>query len=149
MASDGYIYVIKHKDCCKIGYTANPERRIKALITKLNLFYPEIFISEYCGIARDYESIIHHKFIEKLIGEEWFRVDFEEAKEEVKKTINLGLHVDYDLNIKKPRVTITPNTLILLDELCEKSKSPIQGVSNKIQVIADLVMKAHKKEVKQ
>jgi len=148
MANDGHLYVIRNGDYCKIGFTGDPGSRIKVLVTKYDLFYPEVFVSEYNGIARVYESVIHYKFIESIIGDEWFKVDFNKAVTEVKRLIESGFSGDDVTEVKKPRISITPKTLTLLNELCDLFPTPIKGVSNKIQIVADLIIKAHKKEIK-
>lgn len=148
MADNGYLYVIRNKDYCKIGYTGDPEARIKTLVTKYGLFYPDVFVSGYSEISRVYESVIHYKFIESFIGEEWFKVDFDLAVSEVKRLICSGLSDDDITIVKKPRISVSTKTLAMIDYLCELNPSGIKGVNNRVQVVADLIIKAHKKVTK-
>ncbi len=148
MPSNGHVYAINYGNNTKIGYSAEPATRIKVIVSKYQLSDPLVFISDYHFLARDVETLVHNYLIESFIGEEWFDVGFKECIEVIKQTLNECLCWRDLSEIKKPRVTLTPRTMDLLNNICERRDSIHPLVSNKVRVLAELIEEAHKKECK-
>lgn len=78
-----YIYIITNGTYFKIGFSKNPERRVKQLQTgnsdKLSLLYSvKIDIAPIKVI----ETIVHRQFPHKISGE-WYSGNFEEIKQTI------------------------------------------------------------------
>lgn len=82
-----YLYVIseeKNPTICKIGFSKNPEKRIKTFQTghpeKLKLYYYELFTETS---IRKFESIVHKNLKHYKFNNEWFQISPDDAIAEI------------------------------------------------------------------
>lgn len=84
----GYVYLLEdHQGYVKIGRSVNPKHRIETLVTGGNLQLKNIFISPQTIQYGHIETTLHKKYENKLIKGEWFQINFEDAKTELKAKI--------------------------------------------------------------
>lgn len=101
-----YIYVIENNGTYKVGFSKNPERRIKALQTgcanKLKLIY-----TEPIEVAKTYiiEKIIHKNLANYKIMGEWYKTDISTIITEIKyakiRYDNDGTDLEYHHKVLK------------------------------------------------
>ena len=93
--SNSFIYIIASTEDgpVKIGFSKDPERRLKALQTgsaqKLNLYHVEPFESDDIKLVED---MLHQENRFRRCGGEWFTMSVTQAIAEVKYVAIPGIH---------------------------------------------------------
>lgn len=84
MNNVGYVYLIEdmeRKGLVKIGKTRNPKTRLSFIRRTGGIAYGRTFVSNRIADCGELELRLHNLFDDRRVHGEWFRVDFETAKE--------------------------------------------------------------------
>ncbi|EBU3468633.1 GIY-YIG nuclease family protein [Salmonella enterica subsp. enterica serovar Tennessee] len=84
MNNVGYVYLIEdmeRKGLVKIGKTRNPKTRLSSIRRTGGIAYGRTFVSNRIADSGALELRLHNLFDDRRVHGEWFRVDFETAKE--------------------------------------------------------------------
>ena len=76
---EGYVYIMRIHDLCKIGISVNPVRRERQMNSHSPYKVEEGFVSCWFDDAKKYESILHRKYIKNNDHGEWFKINYENA----------------------------------------------------------------------
>lgn len=96
------IYVLETEIGCKVGVSADPLRRIKALSLSSPMTHKRTWVSDELANAFAIERIVHHQLKPHEIKNEWFSVGFDEAVELVKETMKKSARYDEPEKPKPP-----------------------------------------------
>lgn len=87
---DTYIYIIKCKNLYKIGISERVKKRFQTFNTS-NPFELELIFFHPVKLARIVEKDIHHKFSEKRIKGEWFKLNKKDLNSIMSELKEIGM----------------------------------------------------------
>ena len=80
---EGYVYIMRIHEYCKIGISDNPKRRERQINTSSPYKVEEGFVSCWFKDPSLIESILHRKYQRQNVHGEWFKINYESAVEEL------------------------------------------------------------------
>ena len=82
---EGYVYIMRIHDYCKIGISDNPKRRERQINTLSPYKVEEGFVSCWFADPSQVESFLHKKYMKYNKHGEWFKIDYKSAVKELIK----------------------------------------------------------------
>jgi hypothetical protein len=143
----GYVYILRNKDQCKIGFSASPKSRVANLSKRNSIKNPEYWISEVCGDARLWESNCHENLFEKRIKGEWFKIDINDAVKIAKSLRPTQKYINTLNNYEGSFSVHTKSKVIILEIL--ESYDLVNPLVHDIQEVIRDALEFYKKECKQ
>lgn len=98
--ADGYVYVADKGDgSVKIGCSAKPHERLKAIQNIFKFKAVNFFVSKKTQRPYQLEKMSHNSVSEKCVGDEFFKMSFDEAVDVVNEQLGfLDIKILNDLN---------------------------------------------------
>lgn len=80
-SGEGYVYIFKIHEFCKIGISSDPKRRMKQVSTLSPYEVEKFYVSRLFENPEDVERKMHSYFWKEREHGEWFKIPFNTAVE--------------------------------------------------------------------